>query len=93
MASIDPDHLNYVPFIVTYNGTNAAGGDSLTEDLNLFYTVSWTACADLILAIVLTKIHLVWRYRMDDHGDCFGLAHDSRCRVCTFNNVFVPSKS
>lgn len=26
--------------VVEYNGTNAAGGDSLTEDLNIFYDVS-----------------------------------------------------
>lgn len=38
--SIDPDHLNYV-VKVAYNGTNAAGGDSLTEDLNIFYEVSF----------------------------------------------------
>ena len=28
--------------VVEYNGTNAAGGDSLTEDLNIFYDVSFS---------------------------------------------------
>jgi hypothetical protein len=91
MASIDPDHLQYVP-LVLYNGTNAAGGDSLTEDLNIFYNVSWTELADFSYHSILTKICSGWRYRMDDHIDRFGLAHDSRCRVCASNNVFVPSK-
>lgn len=44
--SIDPDHLNYV-VKVAYNGTNAAGGDSLTEDLNIFYEVSFNHHARL----------------------------------------------
>lgn len=38
---VDLDALNYT-IHVPYNGTNAAGGDSLTEDLNIFYDVSIT---------------------------------------------------
>ena len=34
----DLDGLNYT-ILVPYNGTVPTGGDSLTEDLNLFYTV------------------------------------------------------
>lgn len=37
---VDLDALNYT-IHVPYNGTNAAGGNSLTEDLNIFYDVSF----------------------------------------------------
>ena len=35
----DLDGLNYT-ILVPYNGTIATGGNSLTDDLNIFYTVS-----------------------------------------------------
>ena len=43
----DLDGLNYT-ILVPYNGTIATGGDSLTQDLNIFYTVSayFQACGD-----------------------------------------------
>jgi Amt family ammonium transporter len=34
------DALPYVPLEV-YNGTSMTGGDSLTEDLNLFYNAGY----------------------------------------------------
>ena len=36
---VDLDALDYV-VKVPYNGTGATGGDSLTEDLNIWYEVS-----------------------------------------------------
>jgi hypothetical protein len=36
--SIDVDHLNYVP-LVPFNGTEPNGGDSATQDLNIYYNV------------------------------------------------------
>lgn len=39
MASpLDLDDLNYV-HLVPYNGSGPTGGDSLTEDLNIWYEV------------------------------------------------------
>jgi hypothetical protein len=42
MSSIDVDHLNYIP-LVPYNGSGPTGGDSLTEDFNIWYEVRATA--------------------------------------------------
>jgi len=43
-AAIDPNvdlgKLNYT-VLMPYNGTTATGGDSLVEDLNVFYNVCW----------------------------------------------------
>ena len=36
---VDLDALDYI-VKVPYNGTGATGGDSLTEDLNIWYEVS-----------------------------------------------------
>jgi Amt family ammonium transporter len=38
MASQDENGLPYVP-LVPFNGTGAAGGDSLTTNLNMWYQV------------------------------------------------------
>jgi Amt family ammonium transporter len=38
LDGVDLDALNYT-IKVPYNGTNAAGGDSLNADLNIFYDV------------------------------------------------------
>lgn len=37
---VDLDDLDYI-VQVPYNGTGATGGDSLTENLNIWYEVSW----------------------------------------------------
>lgn len=37
---VDLDHLDYV-VQVPYNGTGEWGGDSLTQDLNIWYEVSY----------------------------------------------------
>ena len=39
MAIPDLRNLPYTP-LVTYNGTTATGGDSVKQDLNVFYNVS-----------------------------------------------------
>lgn len=41
LEGVDLDALNYI-VKVPYNGTGAQGGDSLTEDLNIWYEVSYT---------------------------------------------------
>ena len=41
---VDLDALNYV-VKVPYNGTGATGGDSMTENLNIWYEVSQRFCA------------------------------------------------
>ncbi|KAG9239487.1 putative ammonium transporter 1 [Amylocarpus encephaloides] len=59
MSSIDPDHLNYVPLVVEYNGTNAAGGDSLTEDLNIFYNagdIAWMITATALVLLMIPGV-------------------------------------
>jgi Amt family ammonium transporter len=38
LDGVDLDALNYIPK-VPYNGTIPTGGDSLGEDLNIFYEV------------------------------------------------------
>jgi Amt family ammonium transporter len=40
-TSFDPNHLDYIP-LVPYNGTGATGGDSNTQDLNIWYEVRTT---------------------------------------------------
>ena len=77
------DNLNYTR-LVPYNGTYSTGGDSATEDLNLFYKVCKLflalrgCCCDLVH--VLTGA-LLWssgrRYCLDAHGDGAGMDDDS----------------
>ena len=64
--------------LIPYNGTISTGGDSLTDDLNHFYTVS--SKHRKIVEIGLTAI-IVWRYRVDMHVDCIGAPHDTGCWV------------
>ncbi len=42
ISGVDLDHLNYT-VLVPYNGTIATGGDSLTDNLNIWYEVSYLA--------------------------------------------------
>lgn len=62
-------------------GLPVTGGDSLNEDLNIYYEVS-----DSPLSIVepgkLTRMK-DRQHRMDAHVHRIGLAHDSRRWVCT----------
>lgn len=39
LEGVDLDALNYIKKI-PYNGTGATGGDSLVDDLNIWYEVS-----------------------------------------------------
>lgn len=41
-GSVSLDSLPYVPY-AAYNGTTPTGGDSLTQDLNVFYEVRESA--------------------------------------------------
>lgn len=38
---VDLDDLDYI-VQVPYNGTGATGGDALTDNLNIWYEVSWS---------------------------------------------------
>ncbi|RAL63815.1 hypothetical protein DID88_003458 [Monilinia fructigena] len=52
---VDLDALNYTVH-VPYNGTNAAGGNSLTDDLNIFYDAGDIAWMITSTALVLLMI-------------------------------------
>jgi Amt family ammonium transporter len=52
---MDLDSLPYVP-LVPYNGTTATGGDSLTEDLNVYYQAGDIAWMLTSTALVLLMI-------------------------------------
>ncbi|KAB8289688.1 hypothetical protein EYC80_010600 [Monilinia laxa] len=52
---VDLDALNYT-IHVPYNGTNAAGGNSLTDDLNIFYDAGDIAWMITSTALVLLMI-------------------------------------
>lgn len=70
MSSLDPTHLNYIP-LVPYNGTGATGGDSLTEDFNIWYEVR-CGCRECFFKASsnLCTSRLVWELCLDDdfHG-------------------------
>jgi Amt family ammonium transporter len=51
----DPNQLDYIS-LVPYNGTGAAGGDSLTEDLNIWYESGNYAWMMTSTALVLLMI-------------------------------------
>ena len=49
MASTDTNELPYIP-LAPYNGTGTTGGDSLIDNFNIWYQVSWqmpSSCSDL----------------------------------------------
>ena len=78
--------LNYT-ILIPYNASIPTGGDSLHDNLNLYYTVSFSTHPNahgtgLILCIT------VWRSRLVNDFDCVGAAHDTRCWVnlpCSFS--------
>jgi len=51
----DPDHLNYVP-LVPFNGTKPFGGDSLTQNLNIWYEVG----SDLFIHSLVPLLSLLF---------------------------------
>ncbi|KAI0402805.1 ammonium transporter [Xylaria palmicola] len=61
MAALDGtdlDALNYVPKF-PYNGTIATGGDSLTEDLNIFYEtgdIGWMITATALVLLMIPGV-------------------------------------
>lgn len=56
---IDLDDLDYV-VQVPYNGTGAMGGDSLTQDLNIWYEVSRPSPYISVLAFCVVCLY-VWK--------------------------------
>jgi hypothetical protein len=76
--------------LTVYNGTSGVaddGGNSLTDDLNVYYSV----CADQILSryapstsVLSLTDHIytaVWRFRMDHHILSARAAHGARRRL------------
>jgi len=51
----DPDHLNYA-VLVPFNGTKPFGGDSLTQDLNIWYEVG----SDLFIHLLFLSLPLLF---------------------------------
>jgi len=52
------EHLNYVP-LVTYNGTIATGGDSLTEDLSMYYNsgdIAWLITSTALVLLMIPGV-------------------------------------
>jgi ammonium transporter, Amt family len=52
------DHLPYVPYI-RYNGTIPTGGDSLTQDLNIFYQtgdIAWMITATALVLLMIPGV-------------------------------------
>lgn len=85
-------NLNYT-LLVPYNGSISTGGNSLTDNLNLFYTVSDPTLLSRFQKCRLNAIWAVWRYRVDRHLGCVGLAHDSGCWVGTDFFISIPNLS
>lgn len=84
-APVDLSELNHTTPI-PYNGTIATGGNSLTQNLNVFYEVCLSEpqfCRLMLKVIMLTLVTAVWRHCLDDDGNSTGTSHDSGCRVCT----------
>jgi hypothetical protein len=54
-ATMSTDDLPYVP-LVEYNNTNANGGDSLTDDMNVYYQAGDIAWMLTSTALVLLMI-------------------------------------
>lgn len=74
----------YIVRVASYNGSGPTGGDSLTEDLNIWYEVSHSipqTCEQEMQSCADKLVCKDWRLRMDDHSDCACPAHDSGCRV------------
>ena len=56
--SDDLDALPYVPLEV-YNGTSMPGGDSLTEDLNVYYNagdIAWMITATALVLLMIPGV-------------------------------------
>lgn len=70
---------DYVP-LIPYNGTGPNGGDSLTQNLSLYYQVRLYT---LELPEQTLMQSLEWRYCVDDHINSSGVADDSRSGVST----------
>lgn len=61
-APVDMSQLNYTT-LIPYNGTVATGGDSLTQNLNVFYEVCLSerqSCRLTLKVIILTLVTAVW---------------------------------
>lgn len=51
-------HLNYT-VLIPYTGTDATGGDSLTEDLNVFYTsgdIAWMITSTALVLLMIPGV-------------------------------------
>lgn len=69
---------NYVP-LVSYNGTVPTGGDSLRDNLNIYYEVRWEFWSHV--ACDYTDQRAERRHCLDIGIHRTSLTHDSRRRV------------
>ena len=75
-----PTELSELPYVPlqTWHGDSPTGGNSLTQDLNVYYEVRQWISRSLIIGFRgLTCLHPVWRYRVDTNRDRPCPAHDS----------------
>ena len=87
-ATPEPDltALDYVP-LIPYNETIMTGGDSLAQNLNVYYEVG----SHPFLASIQTNIALsVWRHSMDYYFHSACASHDSR-RWVSSQELSLPS--
>jgi hypothetical protein len=77
--------LPYIP-LVAYptSGMPATGGDSETENLNIYYEVRYALC---LAAMQFTNMIADRKYCVDDNGHCPGFAYDTRCWVCRIGHI------
>jgi Amt family ammonium transporter len=57
--STDLNHLDYVPFVATYNGTGMTGGDSANTDLNIWYesgNLAWVITATALVLLMIPGV-------------------------------------
>jgi len=58
------DHLPYVPYD-SYNGTIPTGGNSLTDNLNVFYEsgdIAWMITSTALVLLMIPGVGLARRY-------------------------------
>ena len=85
-APVDLSNLNYTT-LIPYNGTIPTGGDSLTQNLNVFYEVRLPnpPLYPMGKVTMLTLVTAVWRHCLDDHSNGTCASDDSGCRVCIYS--------
>ena len=81
--------------VEVYNSTMMTGGDSLTEDLNIYYEVcfapTYQNLGNFLGEVVELTPPSVRRYCVDDHSNRSRTPHDPRCRVSAYFSLLQNS--